>query len=309
MTVFMLTNTTTIIMLPILLLVEFRVWLDAARVFLLLVAQIGSAAAFTYWNPQIQCPDQTADDIGVCKLINVYTIMGCWIIPALLVLYSIYFAIMVYRQSRIPVVVDLEPHKRRPSMLPMMTDPEMAEKRRPSTGSFSSDIDSEPKENVKSHVFEAPPEVVQMPPLPLSAPITIPQRQSTLPPPPPPRRQSTLPPPPKPQSTFPPLLPSTSALPVPPLPPTAQRHISLPHLKHGHASGSRHALTVTITAPLAPQSQSQSPSHSRSRSSLSPSSSHPANLQPGAVDPQASRQGARHLSMMPPSSSLGIGKR
>ncbi|KIJ59200.1 hypothetical protein HYDPIDRAFT_33430 [Hydnomerulius pinastri MD-312] len=315
MTVFMLTNTTTIIMLPILLLVEFRVWLDAARVFLLLVAQIGSAAAFTYWNPQIQCPDQTADDIGVCKLINVYTMMGCWIIPALLVLYSTYFAIMVYRQSRIPVVVDLEPHQGRPSMLPMMTDPEMAGERRPSTGSFSSEIDSESKGNVKAHVFEAPPEVVQMPPLPLSVPITIPQRQSTLPPPPrrqstlppPPRRQSTLPPSPKRQSTFPPPLPSTHAPPVPPLPPIAQRHMSLPHLKHGRGSGSRHAITVTVPAPLAPQSQLQSPSHSRSQSSLSPSSSHPVNLQPGAVDPRVSRQGARHLSMMPPPSSFGGG--
>ncbi|KIJ59204.1 hypothetical protein HYDPIDRAFT_33435 [Hydnomerulius pinastri MD-312] len=342
MTVFMLTNTTTIIMLPILLLVEFRVWLDAARILLLLVAQIGSAAAFTYWNPQIQCPDQTADDVGVCKLIDVYTMMGCWIIPAFreyiipnthsvpdytllfiadpwptVVLYSTYFAIMVYRQSRIPVVADPEPPKGRPSMLPVMTDPEMAEKRRPSTGSFSSEIDGESKGNVKAHVFELPPEVVQMPALPLSAPVAIPQRQSTLPPPPrrqstlpsPPRRQSTLPPPPKRQSTFPPPLPSTHAPPVPALPPTAQRHMSLPHLKHSQGSGSRHAITVTIPAPLAPQSQSQSPSHSRSQSSLSPSSSHPVNLQPGAVDPRALRQGARHLSMMPPSSSLGRGKR
>ncbi|KIJ16694.1 hypothetical protein PAXINDRAFT_180037, partial [Paxillus involutus ATCC 200175] len=134
MTVFVLTNTTTIIMLPILLLVGFRIWLDAARLFLLLIAQTGAATAFTYWNPQIQCPDQTTDDMGVCKLINVYTVMACWVIPAILVLYSTYFAIMVYRQSRIPVFVDIAPRKGHGSMLSMDVDPEMAEETRLSTG-------------------------------------------------------------------------------------------------------------------------------------------------------------------------------
>ncbi|KAF9242095.1 hypothetical protein BU15DRAFT_60601 [Melanogaster broomeanus] len=139
MTVFVLADTITIIMLPVLLIADFRVWLDMARLFLLLIVQIGPAAAFTYWDPRIQCPDQTPDDIGDCKLIDVSTMMACWVIPAILVLYSTYFSVMVYRQSRIPIVVDPEPRKGHPSVLSIDMDPEMAEKRRPSTGSFSSD--------------------------------------------------------------------------------------------------------------------------------------------------------------------------
>ncbi|KAG2078067.1 hypothetical protein BDR04DRAFT_1087778 [Suillus decipiens] len=104
--VFLLTNITTILILSFLLLLEFRVWLDAARILLLAIAQIGSAVAFTYWSPRIQCPDQTADQQGVCKLINMYMLMGCWIIPVIFILYASYFAAMVYRQSRIPVVVE-----------------------------------------------------------------------------------------------------------------------------------------------------------------------------------------------------------
>jgi hypothetical protein len=55
------------------------VWLDAARILLLAIGQIGeapvigrvaplynlfpgSAVAFTYWSPQIQCPDQSMFD-------------------------------------------------------------------------------------------------------------------------------------------------------------------------------------------------------------------------------------------------------
>ncbi|KAG0705901.1 hypothetical protein DFH29DRAFT_904213 [Suillus ampliporus] len=128
MAVFILTNTTTILILPFLLLLEFRVWLDAARILLLMTAQIGSAAAFTYWNPQIQCPDQTADQLGVCKLINIYTLMGSWIVPAILILYASYFAAMVYRQSRIPVAIDSHEKvfRQTGSVSPIVVDPEMA---------------------------------------------------------------------------------------------------------------------------------------------------------------------------------------
>ncbi|KAG1756521.1 uncharacterized protein EDB91DRAFT_21025 [Suillus paluster] len=126
--VFILTNTTTILILPFLLLLKFRVWLDAARILLLMVAQIGSAAAFTYWNPQIQCPDQTADQLAVCKLINIYSLMGCWIVPAIFVLYASYFAATVYRQSRIPVVVESreKAFMETGSVSPVVVDPEMA---------------------------------------------------------------------------------------------------------------------------------------------------------------------------------------
>lgn len=124
--VFLLTNATTILIVPFLLLLEFRVWLDAARILLLAVGQIGSAVAFTYWSPKIQCPDQTADQQGVCKLINIYMLMGCWIVPVILILYSSYFAAMVYRQSRIPVVVESREKVLMDTGSPFVIDPEMA---------------------------------------------------------------------------------------------------------------------------------------------------------------------------------------
>lgn len=124
--VFLLTNATTILILPFLLLLEFRVWLDAARILLLAILQIGSAVAFTCWSPQIQCPDQTADQQGVCKLINIYMLMGCWIVPVILILYASYFAAMVYRQSRIPVVVESREKVCTDTGSPFVVDPEMA---------------------------------------------------------------------------------------------------------------------------------------------------------------------------------------
>lgn len=124
--VFLLTNATTILIVPFLLLLEFRVWLDAARILLLAIGQIGSAVAFTYWSPQIQCPDQTADQQGVCKLINIYMLMGCWVVPVILILYSSYFAAMVYRQSRIPVVVESHEKVFMDTGSPLVVDPEMA---------------------------------------------------------------------------------------------------------------------------------------------------------------------------------------
>lgn len=124
--VFLLTNATTILILPFLLLLEFRVWLDAARILLLVIGQIGSAVAFTYWNPQIQCPDQTADQQGVCKLINFYMLMGCWVVPIIFILYASYFAAMVYRQSRIPVVVESREKTFTGIGSPLVVDPEMA---------------------------------------------------------------------------------------------------------------------------------------------------------------------------------------
>ncbi|KAG2158376.1 uncharacterized protein EDB93DRAFT_1121138 [Suillus bovinus] len=124
--VFLLTNAATILVLPFLLLLKFRVWLDAARLLLLAIGQIGSAAAFTHWNPQIQCPDQTADQQGVCKLINLYMLVGCWIVPVILISYASFFAAMVYRQSRIPVAVESRKEVFGNVGSPLAVDPEMA---------------------------------------------------------------------------------------------------------------------------------------------------------------------------------------
>jgi hypothetical protein len=54
--VMLLTNTITLIMLLILLILQFRPWLDAARVLFLLLAHTGVAGTFALWNPSFQCP-------------------------------------------------------------------------------------------------------------------------------------------------------------------------------------------------------------------------------------------------------------
>ncbi|KXN82514.1 hypothetical protein AN958_02365 [Leucoagaricus sp. SymC.cos] len=82
-TVMLLANILTLVILLVLLLLEFRVWLDVARTFFILVAQIGTAGAFAYWRPQFHCEDKIGDQQGVCDIIALYILIGSWIIPAL----------------------------------------------------------------------------------------------------------------------------------------------------------------------------------------------------------------------------------
>jgi len=95
----LLTNTITVIMLPVLVLLPFRPWLDAARFMFLLVAHICTATAFAYWNPKFDCPAQTANQEGLCKLLNMYILICSWVIPVLLIAYAFGLILMVYRRS------------------------------------------------------------------------------------------------------------------------------------------------------------------------------------------------------------------
>ncbi|KAI6144652.1 hypothetical protein BKA82DRAFT_144825 [Pisolithus tinctorius] len=169
MFVLILTNAVTIFIPPVLLILEFRIWLDAARLLLIFVLQTGAAIAFTCWSPQIQCPDQTADDMGVCKLLNAYTVMACWVIPTISLFYIVYFVIVVYMQSRMPDTVDspiVVPSSAQPSVLPIM-DPEMGEKR---CSIVRGSSDSGP--NTRSRSSQPGPPLL---------PLVLPQRQLTLP--------------------------------------------------------------------------------------------------------------------------------
>jgi len=94
--VLLFTNTINLIMLPILILREFRPRLDAARMLFLLTSNIGIAAFFTYWNPQFQCPDRTADSQGVCQLINMYILLADWVNPGLRVCTYLYMSCSRY---------------------------------------------------------------------------------------------------------------------------------------------------------------------------------------------------------------------
>jgi len=95
------TNVVTVIMVPLLLLLMFRVWLDVARSLLLLVLHTGSAAAFSYCNAYFTCPSQNPDQEGICRLINIYIIFASWVIPALLLMYGAGLAFMLYHRLQI----------------------------------------------------------------------------------------------------------------------------------------------------------------------------------------------------------------
>ena len=79
---------------------KFRIWLDAARLLLLLLCHIGIASSFVISNPTTPCPDdsesscyyfdlflltdiQALDSSHVCRLLNVYIIMTSWVPPLL----------------------------------------------------------------------------------------------------------------------------------------------------------------------------------------------------------------------------------
>jgi hypothetical protein len=97
--VLLLTDTITVIMLPVLILVKFRAWLDGARLLLLFVLHTGCALVFTILSPDFECPDQTVDDQDLCRLINIYILLASWVNPGLLLAYCSYFAFAVYHSK------------------------------------------------------------------------------------------------------------------------------------------------------------------------------------------------------------------
>lgn len=94
----LLINLLTVLLLPIMLLLRFRSWLDAARMLILLACHIGIAAAYTAWVPNMPCSSSNGDDPGVCELVNTYMLIATWVIPALLIVYCCCLALMVYRR-------------------------------------------------------------------------------------------------------------------------------------------------------------------------------------------------------------------
>ncbi|KAI0306631.1 hypothetical protein B0F90DRAFT_1691731, partial [Multifurca ochricompacta] len=92
----------TMILLPVLLLVKFRTWLDGARLLLLLVCHIGVATSFAIWAPTISCPNDTPDDRGVCQLLNVYIIMASWVPPSFLIFYGVCLSFYTWRYASQP---------------------------------------------------------------------------------------------------------------------------------------------------------------------------------------------------------------
>lgn len=99
---FLVINTITVIVLPILILQKFRTWLDGARLLFLLICHIGIAMAFAIWNPTFSCPDQTPDGENVCQLLNIFILLASWVPPALLITYGVCLAVYTFRYASRP---------------------------------------------------------------------------------------------------------------------------------------------------------------------------------------------------------------
>lgn len=94
-------NAGTVILLIVLIILPFRVWLDTARLALLIVAHGGTAVGFTIWSPKFTCPSATTtDEDATCRLLNLYILLGSWVVPGLLLVYAacLSTAYTVYRK-------------------------------------------------------------------------------------------------------------------------------------------------------------------------------------------------------------------
>ncbi|KAF9567524.1 hypothetical protein CPC08DRAFT_703066 [Agrocybe pediades] len=99
--VMMLIDTITVVMLPMLLLVPFRPWLDAARLFFLAVSHLGIALLFVLKTSSFKCTSSNVDEEAICSLILLYVTVTVWFVPALVIGYSCGLAFLVYRLSKI----------------------------------------------------------------------------------------------------------------------------------------------------------------------------------------------------------------
>ncbi|KAI0692387.1 hypothetical protein BC835DRAFT_58981 [Cytidiella melzeri] len=127
--VFVLIDTITVIMLPILLIVPFRVWLESARMLALVLGHFSAAVSFTAGNADFTCPDNTPDADGVCELIDMYILLGSWVIPGLLLVYLAGFGILLYRRRQSlddeekEAELDVEPVTPTAAQIPIMPPP------------------------------------------------------------------------------------------------------------------------------------------------------------------------------------------
>ncbi|KZT11263.1 uncharacterized protein LAESUDRAFT_809233 [Laetiporus sulphureus 93-53] len=151
--VFLIVNSVTAIVLPALLLVQFRASIDGSRLFILLVFQIGSAALYTAFYIKTSCPDN--DSVNICRQINTCVLACSWVNPVLLLSYAGCLFVTVQFGVRKPASL-IVPEKRQ-SELPMMSPP-------PPSTRFSSSLIPGPPPAILSYGRSVPP----VPPLPSS---------------------------------------------------------------------------------------------------------------------------------------------
>jgi len=89
----------TIILVPILLAREFRLWLDAARCLFLFASHFGVAVWFACQAPSMKCV--AGNEQAVCSSLILSILIFSWVIPALVVLYSCGLGYLYYRLSKV----------------------------------------------------------------------------------------------------------------------------------------------------------------------------------------------------------------
>jgi len=154
--VLLLINLLTVILLPAMLLLRFRSWLDAVRMLTLLTCHLGIAVAYVVWVPNLQCSSSNGDEEGVCELVNMYMLIGTWIIPVLLIAYSCCLALMVYRRRRRLAAEDLG-SKKTVSSPSLVSDSQTSAATTESNMSQRADLFiTIPPRSHLSHVFPSP---------------------------------------------------------------------------------------------------------------------------------------------------------
>lgn len=111
-------NSSTSIILPTMLTMQFKAWLEVVRLVFLLSLQIGFAALFTVWSPTFSCLDGTSD----CRSINTFILAGSWVNPSILICYSVLLvALRCWVRLHPEAAIYSE---KRQSELPMMSPPD-----------------------------------------------------------------------------------------------------------------------------------------------------------------------------------------
>ncbi|KAL6305400.1 hypothetical protein BKA93DRAFT_749198 [Sparassis latifolia] len=158
--VFIVANWLSAVILPTMLTVDFRAWVDAAPLLALLFLHVGTAIIYTLSFSQFSCPPQsgyiavpgpnsgvtyltppTIDTAASCRDINLVILCGSWVNPALrevpsftcgrvliirsafiVLAYAIYLGVVLIWRSQDPEA--FESFEKRQSELPMMLPPQ-----------------------------------------------------------------------------------------------------------------------------------------------------------------------------------------
>jgi len=89
----------TIILVPVLLAKEFRLWLDAARSLFIFASHFGIAVWFACKAPAMKCA--AAGEQAVCTSLILSILVFTWVIPSLVIFYSCGLGYLFFRISKL----------------------------------------------------------------------------------------------------------------------------------------------------------------------------------------------------------------